>query len=216
MIQLGSVKSRSVKNFWKSRRHKRWDFRFYLNNEFEFLKNISKSELCDVVSERRIKARELLIEFVSFGIYCSFIWDTAGYATTRSPCKKFHRNNKQANNKANIQIKSLWELIKFLWNITQLLSSFLWVLFVIDAKMSLTVCDFCDTRKKRVITKAPNISNRKTCQKLPFHWCQYTIDVLWDRLNIFSERNSIKTFCDSLEFGASKVSVLRFIVQFDI
>lgn len=55
---------------------------------------------------------KLLIEFVSFNIYYFFIWDTAGYATTRSPRRQPRYNNKRRSgaeresSKVNIQIQS--------------------------------------------------------------------------------------------------------------
>lgn len=54
---------------------------------------------------------KLLIEFVfSFNIYYFFIWDTAGYATTRFPRRTKHNNKQQQEkkiDKVNIQIQSL-------------------------------------------------------------------------------------------------------------
>lgn len=140
MIQLRSVKSRSVNNFWKSLQKpfhdatRRWSFkrnrgrlnrirflRFYLNNDFNFMyiKESFSSEIkiCQMnLTEhgtregRESKRKEiffmkLLIEFVSFNIYCFFYLRHSRIRHNSFSSKQgIERNNKQLSDKVNIHI----------------------------------------------------------------------------------------------------------------
>lgn len=51
---------------------------------------------------------KLLIEFVSFNIYWFFIWETAGYATTRFYRAEWMKNSESEIDKVNIQAQIFW------------------------------------------------------------------------------------------------------------
>lgn len=94
------LRARGVKiGYWKRFQRlvglKTWDGSS--KNAATFLNPLQvTSVLLALWSRRGERNMKLLIEFVSFNIYYFFIWNTAGYATTRFPRRSKHNNKQRA------------------------------------------------------------------------------------------------------------------------